>query len=223
MKRPHALVFCLLLLCAACGPTFLGQNDPEEGAPEGGRLDEILSAAADLALAGDEPADAGKTADLPVHIRAAAAAQASLNRMQEGGTNSWRGPAGLNSLTVRRSLTWRGAAVRVLSLRMQSGEEAKQWQGLAVQDKDGLWRFIERARRWSVEDTREFYRALDNPAEGAARSWSGGAGACSVTMRDTDIARDSAQRAFLLQVGSVRLEGKALKTEDAEWQIEDLR
>jgi hypothetical protein len=228
MKGPTAFFAAsvLCLFCAACAPTLMGENSPEDGAPPGGSLDGALAAAVDLALAaGDDPP--GRDTDaLPASVRGAAAPQAALHKLPDGGINSWRGRGGFCSLSVQHSVVWRDFSVRAVTLRMEGEGEGRVWQGFAVlhtRDKRGVWIFVDRVGRWSTADTLEFYKALDHPGDGRTGAWTGDAGACAVSLSGTSVAGDSVTREFALRVGDLRLEGKAGRQAKQPWRLEEIR
>jgi hypothetical protein len=227
MKRPLALFAAsfICLLCAACGPVLMGENSPEDGAPPGGVLDEALAAAVDLALAGGDPLSRG-TDSLPASVSGAAAPQAALHRLPDGEVNSWRGRDGFCSLSVEHSVVWRDLSVRTVTLRMEREGGSRAWRGFAVlhtRDKQGAWVFVDRVRRWSAGDTLEFYKALDRSEDGRNGVWTGDAGSCAVSLRETAVAGDSVTRAFTLEVGALRLEGKVSRQAKQPWRLEEIR
>jgi hypothetical protein len=222
MKR--LLIYCvaLCLLLGACGPTFLGENDPEYGAPKGGHLDNALACAVDIALAGGDVLSRG-TDSLPNEVKGGQAAQASLHKLLDDRTNSWQGREAFYSLTAGPGFTWRGQYVRSVYLRMQSADGMKEWSGLAVRDSQNVWFFVDRVQRWSSADTLAFYKGVDRPGDGQNNSWSGGAGPCSLTVRNTDIKGNIIVREFSLQVGGVTVEGSVSRQEKRAWRLEDAR
>lgn len=220
MKRTP--LFCTALaffLLTACSPAFVGQRDPELGAPKGGQLDVALGGAVDLALAGGNPLSRGTDA-LPPAVRAGEAAQASLNKLIDGNSNTWDDRAGRYTLTAYQGFTWRNRAVRVVHVRLP-GDVG--WNGLAVRDERGAWIFVDRDGRWSENDTREFYKAIDRPGDGEGNSWGGGPGPCSVTTSHTDIQGDMIRRDFTLRVGNAVLQGKVSRLAKQPWQLEEVR
>jgi len=222
MKRLHILCTALCLLLCACGPTFLGENDPKFGAPKGGQLDNALACAVDLALAGGDLLLQGTNA-LPNEVKGGAASQAALHRMEGGGTNSWQGRESFYSLTAGPAFTWRGQPVRSTHVRMQGPDGVKEWSGLALRDSQNTWIFTDRAQRWSSADTLAFYKGIDQPADGKGNSWNGDAGSCVLILRNTDIKGNTIVRGFSLQINGVTLEGAVSRRENAPWQLEDIR
>jgi hypothetical protein len=221
MKR---LLFCaaLCLFLAACGPTFLGENDPEYGAPKGGQLDNALACAVDLALAGGDPLMRGTEA-LPNEVKGSQASQAALHKLQDNETNSWQGRGGFYSLKAGPLFKWRGQAVRSVYVRMQGSDGVKEWSGLALRDGQNIWHFVDRVQRWSNADTLAFYKGIDRPGDGQANNWNGDAGPCVLTIRDTDIKGNIIVRGFSLQIGGVTVEGTISRQAKKAWQLEDAR
>ena len=215
---------CLFLLCAACGPSFLGERDPEYGAPQGGQLDAALSCAVDLALEGQNPLQREQTTSLPFEVQNAEATQAALSRLNDGATNTWSAGGGAYySLTAYQSFVWHGINTRVISVRLPGQNEGVSWQGAALQDARKNWRLIDRSRRWSSSDTTEFYKAIDQPGANPAHSWAGDVGAVSVSIERTDVQGSMIFRNFVLKAGSVSLEGRVSKREGEAWLLEDVR
>jgi len=213
-------VFCLFLI--ACGPTFLGENDPEYGAPKGGQLDSALACAVDLALAGADPLTLGTDA-LPNEVKGGEAPQASLHKLQDGGTNSWRGREAFYSLTAGPVFKWRGLSVRSVDVRMQASDGVREWSGFAVRDSQNVWHFADRVHRWSSADTLAFYKGIDQPKDGHSSSWNGNAGPCSLILQDTDIKGNSIVRNFSLRISDVTVEGVVSRQAKKAWQLEDAR
>jgi len=222
MKRLYMLCAAFCLLLAACGPTFLGENDPEYGAPKGGQLDSALACVVDLALAGGDPLMRGTDA-LPNEVKGGAASQAALHKLQDDGTNSWRGREAFYSLTAGPIFKWRGQPVRSARLRMQAADDVKEWSGLAVRDSQNVWHFVDRAQRWSNADTLAFYKGLDQPKDGQGNSWNGDAGPCTLILQNTDIRGNTIVRNFSLRVGDVTVEGSVSRVAKKAWQLEDAR
>ena len=222
MKRLYSSCLALCLLLSACGPTFLGENDPEYGAPKGGQLDNALACAVDLALSGGDPLERGTDA-LPNEVKGGTASQASLHKLLDGGTNSWRGREAFYSLTPGPAFKWRGQPVRSVQVRMQSPGGVKEWSGIAVRDSQNVWHFVDRVQRWSNADTLAFYKGIDRPGDGRDNSWNGDAGACALTLRDTDIKGNSIVRHFSLRIGDVTVEGAVSRQAKKAWQLEEAR
>ena len=222
MKRLCLLCAALCLLLSACGPTFLGENDPEYGAPKGGQLDNALASAVDLALADGDPLMRGSDA-LPNELKGSEASQASLHKLPDGGTNSWRGRAAFYSLTAGPVFKWREQPARSVHVRMQTADGVKEWSGLALRDNRNVWHFVDRVQRWSNADTLAFYKGIDRPGDGQSNSWNGDAGPCSLTIRNTDIRGNTIVRHFSLQIGAVTLEGAVSRQEKRAWQLEEIR
>ena len=206
MKRLCILCAAFCLLLAACGPTLLGENNPEYGAPKGGQLDSSLACAVELAFAGGNPVMRG-TGALPNEVKGGEASQAALHKLQDGETNSWRGREAFYSLTAGPIFKWRGRSVRSAHVRMQGPDGVKEWSGVAVRDDRNLWHFADRVQRWSHADTLAFYKGVDQPKDGQGNSWSGDAGSCILTLHDTDIKGNIIYRNFSLQIGDVTMEG----------------
>ena len=222
MKRLCLLCVALCLLLSACGPTFLGENDPEYGAPKGGQLDNALAVAVDLALVGGDPLMQGSNA-LPNEVKGGEASQASLHKLQDGGTNSWRGREAFYSLTAGPIFKWREQPARSVHVRMQAADGVKEWSGLAVRDSRNVWHFVDRVQRWSNADTLAFYKGIDRPGDGQGNSWNGDAGACSLTVHNTDIRGNIIVRKFSLQISGTTLEGTVSRQAKRAWQLEDIR
>ena len=222
MKRLCISCAALCMLLGACGPTFLGQNDPEYGAPKGGQLDSALACAVDLALAGDDPLARGSET-LPNEVKGGAAAQASLHKLQDDASNSWRGRETFYSLTAGPIFKWRGQSVRGAYVRMQGADGVKEWSGIAVRDSQNVWHFVDRVQRWSNADTLAFYKGIDRPGDGQGNSWNGDAGPCSLTLRNTDVRGNIINRNFSLRIGDVTVEGVVSRQEKKAWQLEDIR
>jgi len=222
MKRLSLFCAALCLLLAACGPTFLGENDPEYGAPKGGQLDNALACAADLALAGGDPLTRGTDA-LPNEVKGGQAPQAALHKLYDGETNSWQGREAFYSLTAGSLFKWRGQPVRSVVIRMQRADGVKEWSGIAVRDSQNIWHFVDRVHRWSSADTLAFYKGIDQPRDGQAHSWNSEAGSCSLTLRDTSIRGNVIDRGFSLQIGDVTMEGSIHRQAKKPWQLGDVR
>jgi len=222
MKRLCSPCAALCLLLAACSPSFLGENDPEYGAPKGGQLDNSLACAVDLALAGGDPLMRGTDA-LPNEVKGGEAPQAALHKLQDGETNSWQGREYFYSLTVGAIFTWRGHTVRSAHVRMQGPDGVKEWSGVAVLDAQNLWHFADRVQRWSSADTLAFYKGIDQPKDGQGNTWSGNAGACNLILQHTDINGNNIVRAFSLRVDNVTVEGSISRQAKKAWQLEDVR
>ena len=222
MKRQSILCAALCLLLAACGPTFLGENDPEYGAPKNGQLDNALACAVDLALAGGDPLMRGTDA-LPNEVKGGQAPQAALHKLNDGETNSWQGRGVFYSITAGPLFKWRGQPVRSAYVRMQSADGVKEWSGIAVRDSQNVWRFVDREHRWSNADTLAFYKGIDQARDGNANSWNSEAGSCSLTLRDTDIKGNVIVRGFSLQIDGVTVEGSIRRQVKKPWQLEDVR
>ena len=222
MKRLYILCAALCLLLNACGPTFLGENDPEFGAPKGGQLDNALSCAVDLALSDGDPLTR-RTNALPNEVKGGEASQASLHKLQDDGTNSWRGREAFYSLTAGPAFKWREIPVRSVHVRMQGPDGVREWSGIAVRDSQKVWHFIDRVQRWSNADTLAFYKGIDRPGDGQASSWSGDAGPCSLTLQNTDIRGNIIARHFSLRIGDVTVEGTVSRQEKKTWQLEEVR
>ena len=222
MKRLCTLcaVFCLLL--SACGPTFLGEQDPEFGAPKGGQLDNALACSVDLALAGGDPLIRGTDA-LPNEVKGGAAAQAALHKLQDDETNSWRGREAFYSLTAGPIFKWRGQPVRSAYLRMQASDGVREWSGIAVRDSQNIWHFVDRVQRWSNADTLVFYKGIDQPKDGQNNSWSSDAGTCSLSVQNTDLKGNVIARNFSLRIGDVVVEGTVIRQAKKPWRLEDVR
>ena len=222
MKRLCLLCAALCLLLSACGPTFLGENDPEYGAPKGGQLDNALACAVDLALAGGDQLTRGSDA-LPNEVKGGEASQASLHKLPDGGINSWRGREAFYSLTAGPAFKWREQSVRSVQVRMQAADGVKEWSGLTVRDSRNIWHFVDRVHRWSSADTLAFYKGIDRPGDGQGNSWNGDAGSCTLTIKKTDIRGNIIVRHFSLQIGGVTMEGAVSRQEKRAWQLEELR
>ena len=222
MKRLYLLCAALCLLLSACGPTFLGENDPEYGAPKGGQLDNALACAVDLALADGDPLVRGSDA-LPNEVKGGEASQASLHKLPDGGTNSWRGREAFYSLTAGPVFKWREQPARSVHMRMQTTDGVQEWSGLALRDSRNVWRFVDRVQRWNSADTLAFYKGIDRPGDGQSHSWNGDAGPCSLTIQNTDIRGNTIVRHFSLQIGGVTLEGTVSRQEKRAWQLEEVR
>ena len=222
MKRLYVLCAALCLLLIGCGPTLLGENNPKHGAPKGGQLDNALACAVDLALAGGNPL-MHRSDVLPNEVKGAEASQASLHRLQDGGTNSWQGREAFYSLTVGPLFTWRGQAVRSTHVRMQTSDDVKEWSGFAVRDSQNIWHFIDRVQRWSSADTLAFYKGIDRLGDGQSNSWNGDAGPCSLTLKNTDLRGNIVVRNFSLQIGDVTVEGIVNRQAKKPWQLEEAR
>ena len=222
MKRLCILCAAFCLFLAACGPTFLGENDPEYGAPKDGQLDSALACAVDLALAGGDPLTR-RTDALPNEVKGGEAPQAALHKLQDGGTNSWRGREAFYSLTAGPIFKWRGQPVRSVHMRMQGADGVKEWVGIALRDDKNIWHFVDRAQRWSTADTLAFYKGVDQPKDGLGNSWNGDVGACALILKDTDIKGNVIVRNFSLQVGGVTVEGSLSRQAKKPWQLEDAR
>jgi len=222
MKRLCILcaVFCLLL--AACGPTLLGENSPEYGAPKGGQLDSALACAVDLAFAGGNPLMRGTDA-LPNEVKGGEASQAALHKLQDGETNSWRGREAFYSLTAGPIFKWRGQPVRSARIRMQAADGVKEWSGIAVRDSQNVWHFADIVQRWSNADTLAFYKGIDHPKDGQGNSWNGDAGPCSLILQNTDVRGNIVVRKFSLHIGDVTVEGSVSREAKKAWQLEDAR
>jgi hypothetical protein len=221
MNRLFALCAALCLLLSACGPTFLGENDPEYGAPKGGQLDSALACAVDLALAGGDPLMRG-SATLPNAVKGGEALQAALHKLQDGGTNSWRGREAFYSLTAGAVFKWRGHPVRSAYVRMQGDNDVQAWSGFAVRDSQNIWHFADRVQRWTNADTLAFYKGIDQPKDGQSYSWNGDAGSCSLIIQNTDIKGNVIIRNFSLQIGGVTVEGIVSRQAKQAWQLEEI-
>jgi hypothetical protein len=222
MKRLCLLCAALCLLLSACGPTFLGQNDPEYGAPKGGQLDSALASAVDLALADGDPLMRGSDS-LPNEVKGGEASQAALHKLPDGGTNSWRGRTAFYSLTAGPVFKWRDQHARSAHVRMQNADGVQEWSGLALRDSRNVWHFVDRVQRWSSADTLAFYKGIDRPGDGQSNSWNGDAGPCSLTIQKSDVRGNIIVRHFSLQIGGVTLEGVVSRQEKRAWQLEEIR
>ena len=222
MKRLCICCSMLCLLLVACGPTFLGENDPAGGAPKGGQLDSALACAVDLALAGGDPLMRGTDA-LSNEVKGGEASQAALHKLQDGGTNSWRGREAFYSLTAGPMFKWRGRSARSAYVRMQDSGGVREWSGVAVRDDQNVWRFVDRVPRWSSADTLAFYKGIDQPKDGQGNNWSGDAGPCSLILRNTDIKGNIIAREFSLHIGDVIVEGTLSRQAKKAWQLEEVR
>jgi len=222
MKRLYILCAAFCLFLTACGPTLLGANDPASGAPKGGQLDSALACAVDLAFAGGNPLLRGTDA-LPNEVKGGEASQAALHKLQDGGTNSWRGREALYSLTAGPLFKWRGEPVRSVLVRMQAADGVKEWSGLAVRDSQNIWHFVDVVQRWGDADTLAFYKGIDQPKDGQGNSWNCNAGPCSLILQHTDIRGNIIVRNFSLHIGEVTVEGTVSREAKKAWQLEDAR
>ena len=222
MKRLSMLCAALCLFLNACAPTFMGENDPEYGAPKGGQLDSTLACAVDLALAGGDPLE--RTAhDLPNEVKGGQASQAALHKLQDNETNSWRGREAFYSLTAGPLFNWRGQPARCAAVRMQGADGVKEWSGVAVRDSRNVWHFVDRVQRWSAADTLAFYKGIDQPKDGQANAWNGNAGSCGLIIQNTDIKGNVILRKFSLQINGVTVEGVVRREAKKAWQLEEAR
>ena len=222
MTRLFILSATLCLVLAACGTTFLGENDPKYGAPKGGQLDNTLAGAVDLALAAGDPLMQGADA-LPNEVKGSQASQAALHKLQDGATNSWQGREAFYSLTAGPLFTWRGLPVRSAHIRMQASGDVREWSGFAVLDSQNIWHFADRVHRWSSADTLAFYKGIDRPGDGQVNTWDGDAGPRALIIQRTDIKGNIIVRDFSLQIGDVTLEGAVSRQAKQAWRLENAR
>ena len=223
MKRLCMLCVAFSLVLAACGgPTFLGEHNPEHGAPQGGQLDSALACAVDLALSGGDPLMLGSDA-LPNEVKGGEASQAALHKLPDGGTNSWRGRETLYSLTAGPVFKWRGQAVRSARVRMQAAADAKEWSGIALRDSRNVWHFADVTPRWSHADTLAFYKGIDQPEDGKGNTWNGDAGPCSLILQNSEARGNIIVRNFSLRVGDATVVGVISREAKKAWQLEDVR
>jgi len=223
MKALYTLCAAFCLLLAACGgPTLMGENAPEYGAPKGGQLDSALACAVDLAISGGDPT-LRVTDALPNEVKGGEASQAALNKLQDGGSNSWRGQNTFYSLTAGPVFKWRDRPIRSVRVRMQAADGVKEWSGLAVRDRQNVWIFVDLAQRWTNADTLAFYKGIDRPGDGQNHSWTGEAGSYSLVIQKTDLRGNIVVRNFALHIGEVTMEGTVSREAKKAWQLEDAR
>jgi hypothetical protein len=160
---------------------------------------------------------------LPNEVKGGEAAQASLHKLQDGGTNSWRGREAFYSLTAGSAFKWREQHVRSAYVRMQGPDGVREWSGIAVRDSQNVWHFVDRVQRWSSADTFAFYKGIDRPGDGQDHTWNGDAGPCSLTLKNTDIRGNIIVRNFSLRISDVTIEGAISRQEKKAWQLEEAR